>query len=498
MGKLTNLQNGSDVRGIALDGVEGESVNLTQGACFKIGAAFAKWLSEKTSKNVVIGIGMDSRLSGPSLEESVVAGLISGGAKVVRCGLATTPAMFMSTVFEQTKFDGSIMITASHLPFNRNGLKFFDVHGGLEHDDISKIIELAEKEGEYSPMDISACQKLDLLSIYSDHLMNSICKELNADVSSKPLSGLKIVIDAGNGSGGFFAKILDKLGADTKGSAFLDPDGRFPNHIPNPENKDAMAAIQKATLDNKADLGLIFDTDVDRMSCVLSSGEEVNRDAIIALVSAILAQEYPGSTIITDSVTSDRLTYFLEKVLGLKHLRYMRGYKNVINKCIELNSKGEVSPLAMETSGHGALKDNYYLDDGAFLAVRLVANLAKAKAKGQSLGDFISKLPPLVEDFEGRFKIKAEDFKSYGKEVLKVFEQRAKEKNYTLPVSYEGIRISFDTKDVKGWILFRMSLHDPVMPLNIETEIPGGIDKLKAIAKELVEGFDQLDTSVLK
>ena len=168
------------------------------------------------------------------------------------------------------------------------------------------------------------------------------------------------MVDAGNGAGGFFAdKILEPLGADITGSLFLEPDGMFPNHEPNPENKAAMQAIVEAVQKNHADLGLIFDTDVDRMSAVLSDGTPLNRDAIIAMMAAILAPDNPGSTIITDSVTSDRLTDFLEGSLGLTHLPFKRGYKNVIDKCRELNAAGTNSPLAMETSGHGCLKENY-------------------------------------------------------------------------------------------------------------------------------------------
>ena len=259
-----------------------------------------------------------------------------------------------------------------------------------------------------------------------------------------------------------------------------------------------MAAIQSAVLNNKADLGLIFDTDVDRMSAVLSDGSEVNRDSIIAMISAILAPDYPGSTIITDSVTSDRLTYFLEDVLGLKHLCYMRGYKNVINKQKELNAQGIAAPLAMETSGHGALKDNFFLDDGAFLAVKLVIALAKAAQDGKKLDSLIEKLPPLVEEGEYRFKISGDDFKDYGKKVLEEFKKRAQDKGYLLPKTYEGVRISFKEGDVKGWMLLRLSLHDPVMPLNIEGARKGDLSKLIEIAKELTDGFDRLDRSCLK
>lgn len=498
MADLLKLQNGSDVRGIALEGVADEHVNLTPDIAKQIGCAFVSWLEKKSGVNanaLVIGVGRDSRVSGPDLALGLIQGIISAGAKVVDCGMATTPAMFMSIVFPATQFHGSAMITASHLPFNRNGIKFFDADGGLEHDDITEILTLA---GMLNPQHVNYFpEPVDLLTLYAEHLREAIIQGINSD-SDKPLEGLKIVVDSGNGASGFFVdKILKPLGADTTGSQFLEPDGMFPNHIPNPENKQAMEAIRNAVLNNKADLGLIFDTDVDRMSAVLSDGSEVNRDAIIAMAAAILAPENPGSTIITDSVTSDRLTYFLEDVLGLKHLCYMRGYKNVINKQKELNAAGTNAPLAMETSGHGALKENYYLDDGAYLAVKLVIALAKARAEGKKLDSLIEKLPPLVEEGEYRFKIKDENFKDYGKSVLAEFKARAEKAGYKMPESYEGVRISFKEGDAQGWMLLRLSLHDPVMPLNIEGARKGDVAKIKAIAKELLAGFDKLDMSCL-
>ena len=152
----------------------------------------------------------------------------------------------------------------------------------------------------------------------------------------------------------------------------------------------------------------------------------------------------------------------------------------------------------METSGHGALKDNYYLDDGAFLAVKLVIALAQAAKAGKKLDSLIEKLPPLVEEGEYRFKISGEDFKDYGKSVLEEFKKRAEAAGYELPQSYEGVRLSFKGEDVQGWILLRLSLHDPVMPLNIEGARKGDLAKLVEIAKKLTDGFDRLDRSALK
>lgn len=501
------LQNGSDIRGIACEGIEGQDVNLTPASAYAIGQAFAIWLSKKTGRelsNCIIGIGTDSRITGPALKEQLMKGILSQGAYVADCGMASTPAMFMSIVYPETRYDGSIMITASHLPFNRNGFKFFDKDGGLEKADITAILEIAAElapqtcQGDLeAPVAVERVTEFDLISLYCANLCMKICDDVQADVYDEPLKGLKIVVDAGNGAGGFFAtKVLEILGADIEGSSYLDPDGTFPNHVPNPEDKVAMDAICASTVANKADLGLIFDTDVDRMSAVLSDGTPINRDSIIAMIAAILAPEHPGSTIITDSVTSDRLTDFLENKLGLQHLCYMRGYKNVINKCKELNAAGINSPLAMETSGHGCLKENYYLDDGAFLAVKLVIALAKAAKAGTTLDALIADLSTTYVAREVRFKLLTEDFKAYGKDVLDAFKERAQMAKYELPTSYEGVRIRF--RDVAtGWMLLRASLHDPVMVLNLEGETQKDLEIITGIAASLVEGFDKLDISTL-
>ncbi len=498
---LMKLQNGSDVRGVAVDGVEGQPVNLTGEAVNLIAQSFARWLAAKKGKPVAalkIGVGHDSRVSASALKVQILQGLAAQGAAVFDCGLASTPSMFMSVVFPQTAFDGSIMITASHLPFNRNGMKFFDEQGGLEHDDITALLEGAAAL-EPAVADAFGAVKMDLLSLYAASLCEKIRAGVNAADYEHPLAGLKVVVDAGNGAGGFFVEqVLSPLGADTSGSQFLEPDGMFPNHIPNPENKQAMEAVRKATIENHADLGIIFDTDVDRMSAVLHDGTEVNRDAIIAMMAAILAPDYPNSTIVTDSVTSDKLTDFLEGVLHLRHHRFKRGYKNVINESKRLNAAGTVSPLAIETSGHGALSENYFLDDGAYLAVKLLIAAAKAKQAGNRVDTLIADLQPAFESREYRMNILLEDFKPYGKQVLDTFEQRAKAAGYAIaPNSYEGIRLSFSGEEVQGWLLLRMSLHDPLLPLNLEGNRPGDCEKLLAIVRNLLDGFDQLDLSKL-
>ncbi|MGN8831857.1 phosphomannomutase/phosphoglucomutase [Selenomonas montiformis] len=494
---LMKLANGSDVRGVAMEGVADEPVTLTADAANVITSGFLEFLAQRTGKDKTelrVAVGRDSRLSGHDLKRAALKALTAAGAVTVDCSMASTPSMFMSTVFPETQMDGAIMITASHLPYNRNGLKFFTKDGGVEHEDILQILKHAARypvlEG-----DRSKAQKYNLMERYCHHLRKKIREALGGE--NQPLKGMHIVVDAGNGAGGFFAtQVLGRLGADTTGSIFLEPDGHFPNHIPNPENKQAMAAIRKAVLDNRADLGFIFDTDVDRMSAVLKNGKEISRNALIAMMAAILAPDYPGSTIITDSVTSDELTVFLEKDLGLHHLRYKRGYKNVIDECIRQNKAGVVSPLAIETSGHGALSENYYLDDGAYLAVKLLVAAARAKAKGRRLADLVAGLGEPEESREYRIKIQGEeDFRAYGEGVLKTFEERAAQRGIRIASpSYEGVRLVF----ADGWALLRMSLHDPNMPLNVESRKEGGVARIAAEVRTLLDGFASLDLSVFE
>lgn len=499
------LQNGSDVRGIAMEGVEGEHVNLTPEIAGNIAAAFVEFVAErcgKTVETVKVSVGHDSRLTANALKAGVLGGIQRTGAEAIDCALASTPSMFMSTILPQLNYDGAVMITASHLPFNRNGLKFFTKDGGLESKDIKVLLaraeELANEQAETKTAGDGAqdIRSLDLLSHYSANLRQIICKELNANEADKPLAGMHIVVDAGNGAGGFFAtQVLEPLGADISGSVYLDPDGTFPNHIPNPENGKAMDSIRSATLENHADLGIIFDTDVDRAATVFANGKEINRNALIALMGAIVARTNPGSTVVTDSVTSDQLKEFLETKLGLVHHRFKRGYRNVINESVRLNQEGTESCLAIETSGHGALKENYFLDDGAYMSVKILCEAVRCKRAGTSIENMLDGLQEPAESKEYRFAIRLDEFKEYGQMVLAEFKEFAANdaRFHIVEPNYEGVRVSFQDEEVQGWMLIRMSLHDPILPMNIETEKEGGVAVVLERLKPFFTKYENLD-----
>lgn len=474
------FKSGTDIRGVASEGVEGQPVNLTDDVVARMADGFVLWLSKKVSKapeTLTISIGRDSRISGPHIVSICSERFKRCGATVLDCSLASTPSMFMTTV--DLGCDGALQITASHHPFNRNGLKFFTREGGLEGSDIEEILEYAQNGESPAENSCGKIRKVDYMTDYAKGLCKKIKEEVNAEDYDHPLKGFKIVVDAGNGAGGFYAdKVLSVLGADTTGSRYLEPDGMFPNHIPNPEDATAMASICEAVKEANADLGVIFDTDVDRGGAVDSKGNEINRNRLVAVAAAIALEGNEGGTVVTDSITSSGLKEFIENTLGGQHYRYRRGYKNVIDKALELNAQGINCPLAIETSGHAAMKENYFLDDGAYLCTKIIIKAAQMRKEGKELDELTAALKEPVESKEVRFKILESDFRACGEKIINDLTAYAMAQNgwNVANDNREGIRVSFDKDNGDGWFLLRLSVHDPIMPLNIESDSVGGVD----------------------
>lgn len=488
---LEKLQNGSDIRGIAIS-TEEYKANLTTKEVKEIAKGAVSWFRSKNEDNnskylagdLLVGIGRDSRITGPELKDALVESFIQQGVNVIDFGLATTPAMFMATQFEEFDCDFTIMLTASHLPYYFNGLKFFDKTGGAEKSDIKEILSSASAENSNGKTGV--VEEADLLTPYAKDMVEKIIT--GAGGNEKPLAGLKVIVDAGNGAGGFFAeKVVKELGGDITGSQFLEPDGTFPNHIPNPDNKEAMEAIKSAVLNNKADLGIIFDTDVDRSALVTATGDLLNRNNLIAVLSHIVLDEYPHTSIVTNSPTSSHLKTFIES-LGGKQVRYISGYRNVINKAIDLNSEGVETHLAIETSGHAAFKENYFLDDGAYVVAKIFMLLPKLTEEGRSLSDLIENLNQPSEVQEVRFKLEDDDYRKLGERVILDIDNADVAGFKIDTANHEGVRFNTSGKYGSGWFLLRMSLHEPLLVLQVENDEPG---KVKLVLEDLKPFFDQ-------
>ncbi|KAK7837451.1 phosphomannomutase/phosphoglucomutase [Quercus suber] len=488
--KIRRLQNGSDVRGVALEGEKGRKVDLAPPAVEAIAESFGEWvttgLEKESVEDVRVSLGRDPRVSGASLSVAVFAGLSKAGCSM----------------------------TASHLPYTRNGLKFFTRKGGLTSPEVEEICDIAARKyanrlTKVSTMLTIPPARVNFMSNYAKHLRDIIKERVNHPLHyDTPLQGFKIIVNAGNGSGGFFTwDVLDKLGADTFGSLHLNPDGMFPNHIPNPEDKIAMALTRDAVLQNTADLGIVFDTDVDRSGVVDNKGNPINGDKLIALMSAIVLREHPETTIVTDARTSMALTRFIVN-RGGHHCLYRVGYRNVIDKGVQLNEDGIEAHLMMETSGHGALKENHFLDDGAYMVVKIIIEMVRMKLAGSDdgIGSLIKDLEEPSESVELRMNIISEprDAKALGVQAIETFRTYIEEgqlKGWELdscgdcwvsegclvdsndtPAAIDAhmyrVKVSDEEHGEHGWVHIRQSIHNPNIAVNMQSVVPGGCQSM--------------------
>lgn len=414
------------------------------------------------------------------------------------------------------------MVTASHLPGDRNGLKFFTArNGGFQKAHIQRMIGLAQEHAQVwfnmgiipptSGSNAVFCNEfVHWMPHYEAQLQKALLQQVqgvsssSGDRQSRPLGGLKIVLNAGNGSGGFFQKVLQSLGANVDGSIHLTPDPTFPQGIPNPEYPSMIEETIRACEMAHADLGILLDTDADRCGMVAprkyklldatdSDGEKeyiptdfepLNRNRLIALMGVIYSRQAPGCAIVTDSVTSNGLTTFLENDLGLTHIRYLRGYANVIQKAQSLNEQSLANAeVAIETSGHCAVRENDFLDDGTFTAVKVLGLLAQERMKEsdefsspsdgpKSLLDLIANLEELDEVVEFRLPVLNGSLESvrglFDFVTLEVEAMCDDHDEWTVDQdNLEGIRVSTGEG---GFFLLRKSLHDPVVCLQVEAQ----------------------------
>lgn len=484
---------------------------------------------DEEEEEISIVIGRDPRPHGIRLADSLSRGAMSvdDRIKVYYTGIATTPAC---AYFAQSgTAHAAVMVTASHLPEDRNGFKVFVGTQTTTKADLMRLGTFAMDcatewytRGILPPSSgsdaVHCTDWVDYMPLYKQRLAKAFGRLIRGrdrrpedDDDSQLLKGLTIVLNAGHGSGGFFQDVLASLGADVSGSIHVEPDGTFPVGVPNPEynlEEDTVKACQAC----KADIGIMLDTDSDRCGFVVPNDkgvyEPLHRNRLIALLGVVFARTDPGCAIVTDSVTSEGLAKFLTQNLGLQHVRYLKGYANVIGKARALTESGIThAPLAIETSGHCAMEENAFLDDGTYTAVKIISLLAteRASASGSTLLGLISDLEEMDEIKELRMKAldNSLDTMRYVFDILTLEVEAAASRHDDWQVdteNLEGLRIR--TGDSQ-FIMIRKSLHDPIISIQIESRSVENarqqvVQPLLQIMKDFPTVGDALDTSVLE
>ncbi len=492
--KWLKLRSGSEIRG--------PEQLLTDERVEKLGYAFACWLAERngtTPDTLKLAVGRDTRPSGARIKAALVRGITAADSDVLDCDVCAAPALFMNALPGEGDADGAVMITAGAGDPASNGFRFTTSRGGLLDSDAADLLRRASQATVPERLVV----RHDAAAPYYRRLRQTAARYLEDD-ALKPLLGMRVVVDARSSVGQGFARFLEELGVETDDSLRLPEGSPVEYAITSPDDPATLKAVTEAVLDCRADMGVVFNADGGRVAIVDDGGRLIAQNRLIALVAAMLLDQRPGSTFVTDSVTSTGLSAFIAEWGGI-HYRFKRGYRNVIGEAMRLNDEGIDCPLAIETSGHAAFRENGFLDDGLYLVTRIICEALNRKREGQNLFSLIDDLKEPVESTELRLPIlEFEDWEpeEEAQEIVEIILSHT----LTHPEwqaatdSREGARITFnlDGGVNNAWFQLRMSVHDPVMVLNAESDLPGGVKRILAALYALIRDTEKVDLEPLR
>lgn len=431
-----------DIRGIAEDDLTDENVIL-------IGKGIGSFLCRQGAQSLVIG--RDVRLSSPRIRNALLEGLLSTGVDVIDVGVTLTPVQYFAII--HTDADGGVMITGSHNPIEYNGLKIskkgvVPVYG----EQIQQIREIIENQDFET-----GTGKVVERNVKTDYLSN-IKSKLHFERK------LKIVIDAGNGTGGLVApELWREMGCDVV-ELYCEPDGNFPNHLPDPTVQKYVVDLQKKVLEVGADLGIGYDGDSDRVGIIDEKGRMIYADRLLAILSQEVLQRNPDSDIVFDVKCSQALPEMIEKHGG-NPVMWKTGHSLLKAKMKELKA-----PLAGEMSGHIFYADDYFgFDDAIYVSGRLLQFLSKTDRK---LSEIVDEIPNFESTPEIRIEATDEEKFNIVKDLVASFK-----KDHDV-IDIDGARVLFGD----GWGLVRASNTQPVLVLRFEA-------KTKARLQEIVDIF---------
>jgi phosphomannomutase/phosphoglucomutase len=431
-------------------GVVGEQ--LTPDTARAVGQAYTTfaWERLKNGKPPRIAVGRDNRPSGGALAEGIRAGIAAAGGSAVDVGELPTPALYFAT--KTLPVDGGIQVTGSHNPPEFNGFKMVLNHDAVFGDDIQVLYRLIADGRLASKPGGSSRTHRDLLSAYKDAIVAR-----NAPLARRPPP--RVVVDCGNGVTSLIAvETLRQLGADVV-PLFAESDGTFPHHHPDPTVIENLHDLQEAVKKEKAELGIAFDGDGDRIGAVDETGEPVLGDQLLVLFGRDLVKRMgKGHPVIFDVKCSEVLPQMLKQA-GLEPVMWKTGHSFIKMKMKEIGA-----PLAGEMSGHMFFGGDWYgFDDALFAAARLLAYVAR---EGGPLSRLLADLPKTYATPELRVDCSDE-------QKFAIVEQAAQAFAKKYPVStLDGVRVTFP----EGWGLLRASNTQPVLVMRFEATSPNALD----------------------
>jgi phosphomannomutase/phosphomannomutase/phosphoglucomutase len=430
--------------------------------CKELGAAFCRFVRKKNPElsTPLISIGFDARLSSPEIEKNVIQGIRDEGGDVLSLGLVTTPISYFSMF--QTDAHGGIMITGSHNPPDYNGFKISLGKTTIFGDEIQELQQVLVN-GKDKSIDRPK-GKLDDYDIFKPYLEKYI-PEFSG------IENIKVVLDCGNGAAGVIArKLYEGVGLKPI-ILFEEPDGNFPNHHPDPTVEENLEDLKKSVLENKADIGIGFDGDADRIAIIDENATPILGDELMILVSRYLLETNPGSKIIGDVKCSNRLYEDINR-LGGKAIMWKTGHSLIKNKI-----KEEGAPFGGELSGHIFFADkNYGYDDALYAGLRLIEILAKT---GKKPSELLEGLPKVFNTPEIRIDTTEEKKQT----IVKILQEKFSEDTESYKVNMiDGVRISYED----GWALARASNTQPVLVLRFEANSQKALDRIQGEIESLV------------
>lgn len=435
-----------DIRGIV-------GATLTAESVAAIGRAFGSEAIDRQCP--VVCIGRDGRLSGPELSAALAAGLRQAGCDVINVGQVTTPMLYFAAHHFNT--GSGVMVTGSHNPPNYNGLKMMLAGGTLSGDQITALRSRIEDENLHSGN--GTISERDIVAPYLDRIASDI----------KLARPMRIAVDCGNGvAGGFAAQLFSRLGCEVE-ELFCEVDGTFPNHHPDPSQPENLADLIEALHVGKAEIGLAFDGDGDRLGVVTREGKVIFPDRQLMLFAADVLSRNPGSEILFDVKCTGNLAPWIRKHGG-KATMWKTGHS-----LIKAKMKQTGSPLAGEMSGHIFFGERWYgFDDGFYAGARLLEYLSQQP----DIQAVFDQLPDSINTPE--LQIKLAEGENYA--LIDSLQKNAEFPGASDVITIDGLRVEYPD----GFGLARASNTTPVVVLRFEAANETALARIQQVFRNVL------------